>query len=201
MLAPFEDRRLRIGVRGDDDGQPGVGGRRDPGLPSRPDRRRGRTGHQHRVDRGPVPQRLLSPYAISKHGVIGLTRALAVELGAQGVTANCVCPGPILTGMTDGIPEEARDRFASPPRPRGTLRPPRRGGIHGHRPRRPGGVVHQRRGDPRRRRHDRRNVRIVMRGRRNLWAIAATLTAVAVVTVACGGGGSGDDGDQRWQRR
>ena len=33
-----------------------------------------------------------------------------------------------------------------------------------------------------------------MRGRRNLWATAATLTAVAVVTVACGGGGSGDDG-------
>ena len=33
-----------------------------------------------------------------------------------------------------------------------------------------------------------------MRGRRNLWAIAATLTAVAVVAVVCGGGGSGDDG-------
>jgi 3-oxoacyl-[acyl-carrier protein] reductase len=40
----------------------------------------------------------LSPYTASKHGVVGLTRALAVELGASGVTVNCVCPGPIHTG-------------------------------------------------------------------------------------------------------
>ena len=62
---------------------------------------------------GLAPQRFLSPYAISKHGVIGLTRSLAVEVARHGVTANCICPGPILTGMTDAIPEEARDRFAS----------------------------------------------------------------------------------------
>lgn len=53
-----------------------------------------------------------SPYTAAKHGVIGLTRALAVELGKTGVTVNCVCPGPILTGMTEAIPEEARARFA-----------------------------------------------------------------------------------------
>ena len=34
----------------------------------------------------------LSPYTASKHGVIGLTRSLAVELGPVGVTVNCVCP-------------------------------------------------------------------------------------------------------------
>jgi len=54
----------------------------------------------------------LSPYTASKHGVIGLTRSLAVELGPLGVTVNCVCPGPIRTAMTASIPEEAKARFA-----------------------------------------------------------------------------------------
>src|SRR5439155_10649681 len=54
----------------------------------------------------------MSPYTASKHGVIGLTRSLAVELGSRGVTVNCICPGPIRTGMTAGIPEEAKTKFA-----------------------------------------------------------------------------------------
>lgn len=53
-----------------------------------------------------------SPYVAAKHGVIGLTRALAVELGSLGVTVNAVCPGPIRTGMTAGIPDEAKEKFA-----------------------------------------------------------------------------------------
>jgi 3-oxoacyl-[acyl-carrier protein] reductase len=52
------------------------------------------------------------PYTVSKHGVIGLTRSLAVELGRSGVTANCVCPGATLTGMTESIPEKDRDAYA-----------------------------------------------------------------------------------------
>ena len=53
-----------------------------------------------------------SPYAAAKAGVVGLTRALAVELGREGITVNCVCPGPILTGMTEDIPEGDRETFA-----------------------------------------------------------------------------------------
>ena len=54
----------------------------------------------------------LTPYTASKHGVIGLTRGLAVELGRHGVTVNCVCPGPIRTGMTAAIPEDDKTKFA-----------------------------------------------------------------------------------------
>jgi 3-oxoacyl-[acyl-carrier protein] reductase len=56
--------------------------------------------------------RLSGPYTVSKHGLLGFTRSLAVELGRRGVTANCVCPGATLTGMTDPIPEVNRDAFA-----------------------------------------------------------------------------------------
>lgn len=54
----------------------------------------------------------VSPYTASKHGVIGLSRSLAVELGPRGVTVNVVCPGPIHTGMTAEIPDEAKEKFA-----------------------------------------------------------------------------------------
>jgi len=54
----------------------------------------------------------ISPYTASKHGVVGLTKSLAVELGQVGVTVNCICPGPIHTGMTAGIEDEAKTKFA-----------------------------------------------------------------------------------------
>ena len=53
-----------------------------------------------------------SPYVAAKHGVIGLTRGMAVDLGRDGITCNCVCPGPIRTGITDGIPEEHKTIYA-----------------------------------------------------------------------------------------
>jgi 3-oxoacyl-[acyl-carrier protein] reductase len=56
--------------------------------------------------------RSMSPYTTSKHGVVGLTRSLALEYAEAGVTVNCICPGPILTGMTAAIPDDARTTFA-----------------------------------------------------------------------------------------
>lgn len=53
-----------------------------------------------------------TPYTASKHGVIGLTRGLAVELGRRGVTVNCVAPGPIRTGMTSSIDDRDKAAFA-----------------------------------------------------------------------------------------
>lgn len=54
----------------------------------------------------------LAAYAASKAGVVGLTKSFAVELGRHGVNVNCVCPGPIRTGMTAGIDDEAKEIYA-----------------------------------------------------------------------------------------
>ena len=42
----------------------------------------------------------LAAYTASKHGLLGLSRALATELGGHGITVNCVQPGAIETPMT-----------------------------------------------------------------------------------------------------
>jgi 3-oxoacyl-[acyl-carrier protein] reductase len=47
-------------------------------------------------------------YAAAKAGVAGLTRALARELGARQITANCIAPGFIDTDMTQGLPDAAK---------------------------------------------------------------------------------------------
>ena len=53
-----------------------------------------------------------SPYTAAKTAVIGLTRSLAVELGTQDITVNCICPGPVRTGMTENIPEDDKREYA-----------------------------------------------------------------------------------------
>lgn len=40
-------------------------------------------------------------YVASKHGVLGLMRSLASEHAAEGITVNCICPGPVQTRMND----------------------------------------------------------------------------------------------------
>jgi 3-oxoacyl-[acyl-carrier protein] reductase len=52
------------------------------------------------------------PYTVSKHALLGFTRALAVDLARFGITANCVCPGATLTAMTQSIPPATRQELA-----------------------------------------------------------------------------------------
>lgn len=61
---------------------------------------------------GLVAARRTSPYTVAKHGLVGFTRSLAVDLGRRGITANAVCPGATLTGMTAAIPPADRDTYA-----------------------------------------------------------------------------------------
>ena len=42
-------------------------------------------------------------YSASKGGVLAMTRSIAIEYAKRGVRANCVCPGEINTGMTEGV--------------------------------------------------------------------------------------------------
>ncbi len=51
-------------------------------------------------------------YSAAKAGVIGLTKALAKELGPSGITVNCVAPGVIETEMNGQLSQETRDALA-----------------------------------------------------------------------------------------
>jgi len=48
----------------------------------------------------------LTHYSAAKAGVIGLSKALALEVGQRGVTVNCIAPGPVDTALVAGISEE-----------------------------------------------------------------------------------------------
>jgi 3-hydroxybutyrate dehydrogenase len=49
-----------------------------------------------------VGGRYIAAYTAAKHGVLGLTRALAAELAPYTITVNAICPGYVDTPMTDG---------------------------------------------------------------------------------------------------
>ena len=48
-------------------------------------------------------------YAAAKAGLIGMSKALALEVATRGITVNCLAPGFIETAMTDALPEAVRD--------------------------------------------------------------------------------------------
>jgi NAD(P)-dependent dehydrogenase (short-subunit alcohol dehydrogenase family) len=72
----------------------------------------------------------MSAYCASKHGLIGLMRSVACDIGLHGATANAVCPGWVRTGMAEddarweaeqkrvSVAEIWRQRDASYPRGR-----------------------------------------------------------------------------------
>jgi 3-oxoacyl-[acyl-carrier protein] reductase len=50
-------------------------------------------------------------YVASKAGLIGLTRAIAVEVASRSITVNAIAPGFIETPMTDPLPQELKDKM------------------------------------------------------------------------------------------
>jgi 3-oxoacyl-[acyl-carrier protein] reductase len=52
-------------------------------------------------------------YVASKAGLIGLTRAIAVEVASRNITVNAVAPGFIVTPMTDVLSQEIKDKMKS----------------------------------------------------------------------------------------
>ncbi|HEY7620717.1 MAG TPA: glucose 1-dehydrogenase [Solirubrobacteraceae bacterium] len=56
----------------------------------------------------------LAAYIASKHGVVGLTRAAAVEHANDGVRVNCVCPAAIRTAMIEILPPERQRELIAP---------------------------------------------------------------------------------------
>ncbi len=55
-----------------------------------------------------------SAYISAKHGIAGLTKTVALETAGQGITANAICPGYVLTPLVQKqIPEQAKARGIS----------------------------------------------------------------------------------------
>jgi NAD(P)-dependent dehydrogenase (short-subunit alcohol dehydrogenase family) len=73
---------------------------------------------------GKVPSLHGAAYTASKHGLLGLTKTLALEVATDGITVNAICPGPVHTIMSDrrldydckrlGISKEDRERSLTP---------------------------------------------------------------------------------------
>ncbi len=54
-----------------------------------------------------------APYCATKAAVIQLAKVAAVEYARDGIRVNCVCPGTFLSGIHEGLPQEAIDTIAA----------------------------------------------------------------------------------------
>ncbi|WEX86029.1 3-hydroxybutyrate dehydrogenase [Sinorhizobium garamanticum] len=60
---------------------------------------------------GLVASPFKSAYVAAKHGIMGLTKTVALEVAENGITANSICPGYVLTPLVEKqIPDQARTR-------------------------------------------------------------------------------------------
>jgi 3-hydroxybutyrate dehydrogenase len=59
-------------------------------------------------------RRSKSAYVAAKHGILGLTKTVALEVAEHGITANAICPGYVMTPLVQKqIPETAKARGIS----------------------------------------------------------------------------------------
>lgn len=69
-------------------------------LPAMKERRAGRIINVSSIN-GKVPTLYGCAYTASKHGLLGVTKTVALENAAYGITANSICPGPVRTVLND----------------------------------------------------------------------------------------------------
>ena len=79
-------------------------------LPGMKAKRWGRvinTGSMHSLVASPYK----SAYNAAKHGLVGLTKTVALEVATQGITVNCICPGYVWTALVENqIPDTMKAR-------------------------------------------------------------------------------------------